>query len=96
MKVRAQAYTHYHYAKRKYNRRLIEASNRLSDAIEMKEFVVLEHYVQYMRAQLEHLRAAYQHLYNLDSYITELQMYIHKVCTFSQLHSIETTWNVHS
>lgn len=72
------AYTHYHYAKRKYNRRLIEASNRLSDAIEMKEFVVLEHYVQYMRAQLEHLRAAYEHLYNLDSYITELQMYIHK------------------
>lgn len=56
----------------------------------MKEFVVLEHYVQYMRAQLEHLRAAYEHLYNLDSYITELQMYIHKVC--SRTHSLSAAF----
>jgi hypothetical protein len=89
-----QAYTHYHYAKRKYNRRLVEASNRLSDVIEMKEFVVLEQYVQLVRAQLEHLRAAYEYLYNLDSYVTELQMYIHKVCSRELITLAYSAWSL--
>ncbi|KAL6065950.1 Ras GTPase activation domain containing protein [Balamuthia mandrillaris] len=72
------AYTHFHYAQRKYNKRLLEASNKLSDVVESKEFMVLEYLVYMMQTQLQEFAVSYNQLYELDSYIAQLRDSISK------------------
>eukprot|EP01087_Luapelamoeba_hula_P000708 TRINITY_DN10526_c0_g1_i1.p1 TRINITY_DN10526_c0_g1~~TRINITY_DN10526_c0_g1_i1.p1 ORF type:complete len:649 (+),score=121.47 TRINITY_DN10526_c0_g1_i1:76-2022(+) len=70
------AYTHHHYAKRKYDRRLMDASNKLKDAIEKKEFDLLEGFCKLMNAQKEQYGASFGLLYNLGPVIADLNAWI--------------------
>jgi len=77
-----QAYTHFHYAKRKYDRRLVDASNKLGDTIEKKEFELLECFVTMMYATLNLYSISYEMLYNLGPMQAELTEWIKVVCGY--------------